>query len=481
MQFAKIPNTINYNNLVNHKNKSFSSSDYLSIKINCHYEYLENLILEPIYGKEIGSFNYIDKSKIKFIRTKCLQNTSILLNMKEQININPKSFRNFNLLKGDILLVKDSNIGEICYLDEDLPNHSISSGIVKINFNKKIDNFYLIGILKSSFFKEQIDLMTPKGATIRHSKDNFKYTKIPIPSDKKIIKKISILTQSLISKEIELKNKFNKINDIITNELNNNQKNKKYSYSMPTYQDIKEHNRLDTGLYTKEFKTIEFLIKNYTNGFYYLDAKDLKSGSTPKENERIFNFGDINWITPTNMADTGIMNTIPKIAIKNKKYNITKDCILFINRTSKGTKGEHVGISFFYDYNKLGKGQHNQGLYRLDNKSKDELLYLSSYINSELARKLCSNISMGSKMKEMKSMDFEKLPIPSFGIDIQQQLAKLYYNQNDDYLKHIEKFNITSFNKIDLEVNRNSGILDLNLQIQIIKSIIKNNINEMIK
>jgi restriction endonuclease S subunit len=238
---------------------------------------------------------------------------------------------------------------------------------------------------------------------------------------------------------------------------------------------------LDTGLYTKEFKTIEFLIKNYTNGFYYLDAKDLKSGSTPKENERIFDFGNINWLTPTNIADTGIMNAIPKIAIKNKKYNITKDCVLFINRTSKGTKGEHVGISFFYDYNKLGKGQHNQGLYRLDNRSKDELLYLSSYLNSELARKLCSNISMGSKMKEMKSMDFEKLPIPSFGIGIQQQLAKLYYNQNDDYLKHIEKFNITSFNKIDLEVNRNSGIIDLNLQIQIIKSIIKNNINEMIK
>ncbi len=180
MQFAKIPNKISYNNLVNHKNKSFSSNDYLTIQINCNFDYLENLILTPTYGKEVGSFNYIENSKIKFIRTKCLQDTSILLNEKEEININPKSFRTFNLLKGDILLVKDSNIGEICYLNEDLPNHSISSGIVKINLNTKIDKFYIIGIMKSSFFKEQIDLMTPKGATIRHSKDSFKYTKIPI-------------------------------------------------------------------------------------------------------------------------------------------------------------------------------------------------------------------------------------------------------------------------------------------------------------
>ncbi len=479
MQFSKIPNTINYNNLVNHKNKSFSPNDYLTIKIKCNYEYLENLISTITYGKEVGSFNYIETSKIKFIRTKCLQDNSILLNEKEEININPKSFKNFNLKKGDILLVKDSNIGEVCYLNEDLPNHSISSGIVKINLNTKIDKFYILGIMKSSFFKEQIDLMTPKGTTIRHSKDNFKYTKIPIPNDN-IIKKISILTQSLIEKEIELKRKFNLINKTIENELKNNQIKRQYSYSMPTYQDIKEHNRLDTGLYTKEFKTLEFLIKNYKNGFYNLSERDLKSGATPKENERIFNYGDINWITPTNITDTGVMNIMPKISIKNKKFNIIKNCILFINRTSKGTKGEYVGISYFYDYNKLGKGQHNQGLYRLENKSKEELLYIASYFNSELVRKLCSNISMGSKMKEMKSMDFEKLPIPLFNKNMQKKIGILYYNPNDKYLEHLKKFNIKNFNKIDLEVNKYSGILDLNLQIQMIRNIIDKEINYMI-
>jgi len=480
MKFADVPRTITYNDVVNHKTNSLSPTDYLNIQVKSKFEYLEDLIDIPIYGKEVGGSNYMESSKFKFIRTKCLQDTSILLNLNEAIGINPKSFRNFDLKKDDVLLVKDSNIGEICYIHEDLPNYSMSSGVVKLIINDTLDKFYVIGIMKSAFFKEQIDLMTPKGATIRHSKDNFKYTKIPIPKDTTIIDKISILTQSLINKEVELKNKFYQINSLIEQELKDNQLANSFNYQMPSFNDLSIHNRLDTGLYTKEFKQIEFLILNYKNGYYYLDEKDLKSGATPKENDRIFNSGDINWITPTNINDYGAMYKIPKIAIRSKKYNISKNCILFINRTSKGNKGEYVGISHFYNYDILGKAQHNQGLYRLENQSKTELLFLTSFMNSKLVRKLCSNISMGSKMKEMKSLDFEKLPIPKFSKNKQTEIAKLYYNQNDTYLEHIDIFDIEKYNDIDLEVTKTSGILDLNEQIKTIKTKIDSQIKQMV-
>jgi type I restriction enzyme S subunit len=481
MRFANVPITISYKDLVSHRTNSLSSSDYLTIQVNSKFEYLKDLITTPIYGKEVGGFNYMESSKFKFIRTKCLQATSILLNLDEAIGINPKNFRNFNLQKHDILLVKDSNIGEVCYIHEDLPHYTISSGVVKLNINDKLDKFYVIGIMKSSFFKEQIDLMTPKGATIRHSKDNFKYAKIPVSKNTTIIDKISVLTQSLINKEIELKNKFYQINSLIEQELQDNQLANTFNYQMPSFTDLSIHNRLDTGLYTKEFKQIEFLILNYKNGYYYLDEKDLKSGATPKENDRIFNSGNINWITPTNINDYGAMYKIPKIAIRSKKYNISKNCILFINRTSKGNKGEYVGISHFYNYDIFGKGQHNQGLYRLENKSKTELLFLTSFMNSKFARKLCSNISMGSKMKEMKSLDFEKLPIPKFPKNKQIEIAKLYYNPSDDSLEHIINFDINFFDTIDLEVTKKSGILDLDQQIKNIKSIIDNQIKNMVK
>jgi len=285
----------------------------------------------------------------------------------------------------------------------------------------------------------------------------------------------------MIEKEIELKRKFYQINSLIEQELQDNQLANTFNYQMPTFSDLLIHNRLDTGLYIKEFKQIEFLIFNYKNGYYYLNEKDLKSGATPKENDRIFNFGDINWITPTNINDYGAMYRIPKIAIRSKKYNISKNCILFINRTSKGNKGEYVGISHFYNYDVLGKGQHNQGLYRLENKSKTELLFLTSFMNSNLARKLCSNISMGSKMKEMKSLDFQKLPIPKFSNNKQKSIARLYYNPSDNYLEHIINLDTKTFIDTDLEVNRMSGILDLDEQIKKIKSIIDLEIKNMIK
>ena len=481
MKFADVPKTINYQDLLKHKSNSLSPSDYLDINIKSNFEYLEDLIDMPIYGKEVGRANYMDTSSLKFIRTKCLQNTSILLNLHEAIGLNPRSFRNFNLKKGDVLLVKDSNIGEICYVHKDLKNYAISSGIIKLNINDKINKFYIIGIMKSSFFKEQIELMTPKGATIRHSGNNFKYTKIPIPKDITIINKISLLTQSLINKEVELQNKFEQINLLIQNELEENQLSNTFSYEMPSYNDLLIHNRLDTGLYTKEFKEIEHLIQNYKNGYYHLSSKNLKSGSTPKENDRIFDFGDINWITPTNINDYGVMDKIPKIAIKSKKFNISKNCVLFSNATSKGKKGEYVGITYFYDYDLLGKGQHNQQLYKLENQSKNKLLFLTSFMNSKLVRKLCSNISLGSVIKGMKSLDFEKLSIPLFSKAKQQEIAKLYYNSDDTYLKHILEFDIHTYKQIDTKINKKSGILDLDKQIKTIKSIIDKQIQKMIK
>lgn len=35
---------------------------------------------------------------------------------------------------------------------------------------------------------------------------------------------------------------------------------------------------------------------------------------------------------------------------------------MLINRTSRGGKGEYVGIGTFYDYDAYGDGHHNQGI-----------------------------------------------------------------------------------------------------------------------
>src|SRR5690606_36187608 len=150
-----------------------------------------------------------------------------------------------------------------------------------------------------------------------------------------------------------------------------------------------------------KYKEENHLIENYKNGFSSINTSKFKSGSTPKT--RIFNASksSLKWVTPTNISDEGFYNPIEKISMPTSN-NLKKDCILFINRTSKGKKGEYVGITCFYDVSYYGEGQHNQGLYRIEHLSKDEMIFTTAFMNSRIMRKICGNISIGSKMKEMK-------------------------------------------------------------------------------
>jgi len=482
MEYAKIPKTISYNDLINHKNKSLSPNDHIAIRVNCNYEYLYNFISFSTMGKEIGAFNYMDRSKFKFIRTKCLQENSILLNLDEAIGMNPLSFRQFNLSKDDILIVKDSNVGEVCYLDEDLPKYSISGGVVKINLNDKLDKFYIIGIMKSSFFKEQIDLMTPKGATIKHSKDSYKNTKIPIPEDTNIIKKISILTQSLIKKERELRDKFTLINQKIENELQNNQKKNKFSYKMLNYRDLIRNNRFDTGLYTEKFKEIEHLIHNYKNGsdtitnlgFYSIRGQNLaisvigRSIYLDKEKNNFYKL-----FLPTHITKYGTISKIIYLGNKNTLISFNNEDIIF--------GAEATFTSFIpLQYNGKVTTNYHGTILRHNNTPIYKKIFLKCMLDWYREKGVIDAIAVGGNGGSFSTKYWDILHFPLFDDDKQKEIAKLYSNSNDEYLNHILNFDIKKYNDIDLEVTKNSAILDLDLQIKTIKDIIDNEIRNMI-
>ena len=155
--------------------------------------------------------------------------------------------------------------------------------------------------------------------------------------------------------------------------------------------------------------------------------------------------------------------------------NLKKDCILFINRTSKGKKGEYVGITCFYDISYYGEGQHNQGLYRIEHLSKEEMIFTTAFMNSRIMRKICGNISIGSKMKEMKSYDFATLKFPKFDKTLKQKIGKLYYN-------NIDKTNFDFDNYLENEKVRNKelGIFQLNTEIIEIKKELEIILNKII-
>ena len=147
-----------------------------------------------------------------------------------------------------MIISKDSNIGEIVILDKDYPNYMLSGALYKLPISEK--KYYLLAFIKHNIFREQLDYMVPKGATIRHAKTIFLDCKIPMPNNnsENTIKFIELLTQAIINKEQLIKEKHENILLLIEQELLNNQKPNKFKFELPTInQEIEEVGRLDYG------------------------------------------------------------------------------------------------------------------------------------------------------------------------------------------------------------------------------------------
>lgn len=414
-----------------HKQINVANENYLSLRSLLSRELNRNDL-----GKEVGSINYVSGSNFFFIKTKALQAFSFLpiLNLESTESIMPQAFINHHLKAGDIILSKDSNIGETVILDKDYPNYMLSGALYKLPLSGS-DKFYILAFIKHRYFRDQLNRLVPKGATLRHAGTKFLDCNIPFPVNNKeaIVNYVSNITKKIIEIEIEIKKRYSEINDIIETEIIENQKNNTaYSFAHATYSQLSIGKRLDTGVYSNTFQRITHLLTNYKWGVFYVDADKLRSGSTPKIRD-ISNYseGCIRWITPTNCSDWGFIQTHEKILTPTKN-NLSEDAVLLINRTSRGGKGEYVGIGTFYDYDAYGDGHHNQGIYRITGYNKELLVFITTFMNTKMMRKYCSALSVGSKMKEIKSEQFLSIPIPSLEPKVLKRMYKLFYTENFD-------------------------------------------------
>lgn len=479
--YIKTPTSISFSHIVE-KGFTLSSSQYMDLVIpNQNFLYVRDFLSRPLQrkdlGVEVGSLNYIGKSTHYFLRTKALQQHTFLpeITSETALPIMPNCFVKMNLKKGDLIISKDSNIGEIVILDKDYPNFMLSGALYKLPVSEK--KYYLLAFIKHNIFREQLDFMVPKGATIRHAKTLFLDCKIPMPNhnSENTIKFVELLTQAIINKEQLVKERHEHILNIIEQELLSNQKPNKFKFELPTIKEIEELGRLDTGTYTEQFKKIQFLIQNYKNSFFNIDANRIKSGSTP-EVRFIGNIKALKnrWVTPTHCSEYGTL-TEERINLEGSN-NINEDCILLINRTSKGGIGEYVGIAGFYNYSDFGKGHHNQGMYRVFNYKTHELLFMLCFLNCSLMRRYCAGLSVGSKMKELKTEHFLQIPFPNFSEDKQKEIALLYHNNNN---YQADTFTLDNFLEQDNAFNETAGIYELDKTAKQLKEILNKAIDDI--
>jgi len=467
-KYTNKPNQVNANSL--HKNRfSLSPQSYREVLIpSVNYKYLKELINLKTKGFEPGSSDYIEFGNNYFIRISEMNNDEYTFSLSKQTKKLVPQKKDIKISKGDLCYQTASNVGNVCFYEGE--DAYFNSHILKLDVNEDF-KYYLFAILKSSYNKEQVDIGgSIKGVDNFSEKDLYE-TIIPFPEDK-IQSLVSILVKNIIDKEQQLKVKRNEIDKLVNKELNISQT----ATTLPSAAEIISNSfRFDSGMYSRKFKTIKTSIENYEHGYVNIPIEKFTSGNTPKV--RLFNKGiqKYKWATPTNIKDEGFFNDVDTISMPTVN-NLNKDAIMFINRTSKGGEGEYVGICAFYDYSYYGKGHHNQGIYRVEDYEKEDLLFIAAFMNTTIMRTLCSKISYGSKMKEMKLIDFSQLIFPNFPENKKNEVVTNYYCE----VNASEDVTIDTYLGKEFKRNTNLGIFQLNAEINALRKQVEELIDKII-
>lgn len=446
-----------------------SSLNYVDIK-NKNVKTLKSLISSKDKGREVGSFAYIPKSNKFFIRTKALNKNSWIIYTKGEeaiIPISPLYFKKYSLDVGDILISKDSNIGECVIISNDKykGDYMISGGLIRLKIEK--DKYYIFSIMKSDFFKEQLISLVARGSTIKHAKDIYLECLIPFPnkeSAKEIKNKIKESAKEIISNEDKIIEKYNLIISMMDEELKDNQKNSKFNYNYPELEDIKKQSyRLNASIYSEYYSANVSLVKNYVHGFSDLKSLNFKvkrgtsleiKGLGTRVNSKKSKEGFYTLITPRNISEYGTIEEVTYIGSKKKLVTINKGDIVF---GGEATRRLFVACE---DMDNTATNYHGIKIYKERGELKN-VIFVWAFLSYWKDKGMLDSIAVGGQGGHLAPEYFNYLLIPNFPEKKEEEIARLYYDTEEKELgifqldKRNKKLKEKINNLIDQIINDN--------------------------
>ena len=487
MQYTISPKEISMEDIVSN-NCSFSPLDYRGVKIkNTNIKTVGKLLDgDCILGNEVGSLAYIPiESPYKFLRTKSLQKSNFQLNLNTPNSyeyIKPidylanKGKNEEKIIKeGDLLFVTGGNVGEVA-IAQSLGNTIFSSHIARLPISK--NKLYLFAFLKSGFGKEQANFgpIGSIGGLDTFTIDTLQNIKIPFPNqvDKEnIVEYVEVLVQAINNKEKEIRRKDRLIFDLIENELLDNQKPNKFRYEYPNIKEISKMNsRLETGMYSKEFKEMDFLLENYMYGYQRLS--DLGYIISRGQNLQVSSIGRSVYsethqkgfyrlALSKNFSEYATVDGYRYIENPKELKQIEQGDILF------SCRGARFGrVSIFCD--EVDNTITNIDNVHISNRKQDmkNKIFICLFLNYLREKGHLHRIAItGSGANSLTQYQFDLLKFPNFqGLKL-EGISKLHYNPiTSDYF---EKTNLETFLVNDQEWNRDVGVIQLDQSIKKIK------------
>lgn len=477
-KYIDIPQHTTINEIIG-KNYSLSATQYKTFCINnknCKLlsELLSRDLRRSDLGSEVGSECYVDTSDYYFIKTKALQPETFLLNItKESYQpIAPQNFVQMGLKAGDILISKDSNVGEIAILDRDLPEAMLCGAIYRLPISEY--KYYILAMIKSDLFRQQIDFLVPRGSTIRHGKTKFLECKIPFPNNlvDDTIKYIELLTKAIINKEKKIQTLHKKLLDLIQQELQSNQKDNEFTFSPPTLNEIILLDRMDSCLYTSMFKKKEFLIKNYLYGTSTISELGFKISRG--QNLQISNIGKsiqtkekrpnyYKLILPKHISIYGTVKEDEYLGNPNELKTLKVGDIIF------GAEGNEKGRSLVVieSMDRTITNIHGITLNQ-ESHNMSKGIFVKLFLDYLRNQGMIDAYAVGGNGGSLAIKYWDYLKFPNFPTEKEDEIVQLYHN--DKLIYKSSNTNLETFSAYDTKFNNEAGIYEIQKSLNYLQS-----------
>ena len=488
MQYVSTLPAVDYKTIVSN-NYSFSAAQYRGFRIkNKNRKKVREFLVRPLtrndLGVEVGSLNYIEYSPCKFLRTKGLQPHSFIPDItSESLEfVRPNAFVNCHLTEGDIILSKDSNIGEVAMLERDYPDTMLSGAIYKLPVGA--DKYYLFAFLKHPLFKEQLDYLTPKGSVIRHCKTLFLDCEIPIPNVETdaTMKYIETIVKAIVTKERLITERHNEILRLIEKEIDNNQAGREFSYEMPTYSEIRELGRLDSKPYCETFKKAIFKIKNYKGGYQTIEGlgftmsrgQNLQVSSIGKSiYSDIYYPGFYTLMLPKSFSRFGTCEKIKYLGNPRALKTLKVGDLIF------GAEGFEKGRSIVVveSSSKTITNIHGITIKQVTHGNLTDAVFVKCFLDYLRNYGLIDMLAVGGNGGSLAQKYWGLIPFPVFPERLKTRIAKLYHNADADYdAVHITDSNFEARNAA---FDKIAGICELDKIVKHLKLLLNSAIEKI--
>lgn len=484
MQSIDIPQKVNILEILKNKT-SLSPHNYKKVNFGATKTkpLVEFVLGDLIRGEEVGSDAYISKSYKFFIRNKALQADSFTFNFSGEsvVPILPNRFIDLSLKEGEVIISKDSNIGEVIILDRDYPDHMLSGGLIKISVEPK---YYLFAFLKNDLFKTQVGALISKGATIKHAKKLFLDALIPSPNQKNtddVFQYFEVLVKAVVNKEKQIREKRRKILELIGTELLGNQNvSEVFKYHFPTIGDLLRTGRIDAGIYSHGLKRNLFYIENYSNKSQTLRDLNFKPRRGPNlavsvigrsiySSEYMPNFYRL--IEPVDISDYMTVREYRWLGNKTSISTLKRGDILF------GAEGSIGKIHIFCEHpNNTITNYHGMSINR-DEFDLTNNIFVGCFLLYLKEQGVLDKISIGGQGGSVGKEAILELKIPLFPSEQKQAVAQLYYNP---FPYKMGVVSVENFEEKDKNMGSRFGILELDAQIKTLKKKINSLVNTIV-